>query len=1069
MSGSKRRSPPGSGRAGTGGKGRTLATPATAFAAAEKTRAELECELAAARGRIEELEDAVVRGNKEREEVCAAERRLAEVAENLPGIIFRRRLHPDGQISYEHVAGKSHARSDGIEMPVGKEISQQVFGRIHTDDRDALKSAIATSAASMAPLDLTYRKWTSDGELRWERATGRPRKAKGGDIIWDSIAVDITARKQAENELLETKQRFQAILDNIPCMVWINDEDDRYELVNREFLTGFGLTADEVIGRTNHDIFPREIADRYKINSRAVRVTGVGHAVEEPVHQFGEARTRLSVQFPLDHGDGRPASICGISTDITERKQAEEALRNSEARLRAIVDHAPVSIALKDRDGRYILYSAHSEEIMGVGAKDVLAKTSHDWAPKAVADGLAALDRAVFESGETTEWEYELPMADGPRTFLTTKFPVPDGAGNIVSVGGITADITERRRAEEALREREEWLRLVTDNVPALITYLDKEERFRFNNRFCEKWYGFSPAAMYGKSAREVFGAARYAEVRPHLVAALSGQLVHYTGVIRNKQDDPRTVDVTLVPHVADDGEVHGYIALALDVTERDATLRALRESEERLRAVIDHSPASVVLKDLDGRHVVVSSQSARVFGLTAEDVLHKTAHELLPKPLADRLVAHDRAAFESGRAVEREYELPRPDGTHTLLTIKFPVPGADGAVSGIGSSSIDITERKRAERALRESEERLRAIIDNSPASIALKDPDGRFILIGKRTEENYGVSYEEVLNRTSHELASKEEADKLAADDRAVLKTGKVVARETEIAIAGRPRVLLVVKFPVPDASGSVAAIGVVSTDITERKEAERGLAAAREELAKREKLAVLGQLTATVSHEIRNPLGTMRSSIHVIRQKLADDDPLLLRALDRIDRNVTRCDRIIDELLDFTRTRGFESQPVEIDPWLSALLDDQPVLVGLAIEYDLRAAGLIASIEGDRLRRAVINVYENACQAMADGYEPGSTAPGSRLRVSTAVCDERLEIVLADTGPGIAADVLPKIFEPLFSTKSFGVGLGLPVVRQVLEMHGGGVEVETDPGEGTRFRLWLPVSAPEGEARP
>ncbi len=103
------------------------------------------------------------------------------------------------------------------------------------------------------------------------------------------------------------------------------------------------------------------------------------------------------------------------------------------------------------------------------------------------------------------------------------------------------------------------------------------------------------------------------------------------------------------------------------------------------------------------------------------------------------------------------------------------------------------------------------------------------------------------------------------------------------------------------------------------------------------------------------------------------------------------------------------------------------------------------------------------------MADPDGPGESAPGSRLRVSTATSDDRLEITLADSGPGIAPDMLPKIFEPLFSTKSFGVGLGLPVVRQVLEMHGGGVEIETDPGEGTRFRLWLPVSAPEGEERP
>jgi signal transduction histidine kinase len=266
----------------------------------------------------------------------------------------------------------------------------------------------------------------------------------------------------------------------------------------------------------------------------------------------------------------------------------------------------------------------------------------------------------------------------------------------------------------------------------------------------------------------------------------------------------------------------------------------------------------------------------------------------------------------------------------------------------------------------------------------------------------------------------------------------------------------------------------------DITEQKRAEREvielneelerrveertseLRAAQEELLRQERLATLGRLTATVSHELRNPLGVIRISAYTLRATLGAETANAIRALERVERSVVRCDRIIDELLDFTRITGLESESVLLDDWLAAVLDEQVLPEGIVLHRDFDLPETNVAFDRDRFRRAVINVFENACQAMLGEEGLGSTSGEQVLRVRTQARSNRVEVVFEDQGPGIQEEVYERIFEPLFSTKGFGVGLGLSVVKQIMEQHGGGIEVETELGRGTTVRLWLDPEA-------
>ena len=234
----------------------------------------------------------------------------------------------------------------------------------------------------------------------------------------------------------------------------------------------------------------------------------------------------------------------------------------------------------------------------------------------------------------------------------------------------------------------------------------------------------------------------------------------------------------------------------------------------------------------------------------------------------------------------------------------------------------------------------------------------------------------------------------------------------------------------------------------------ERTRELEAAQEELVRREKLALLGQLTAVVAHELRNPLGTIQTSLYTLKQQAQGGEGRSASAIARAERNIRRCDRIIQELLDTTRNTPPELRPIELDAWLAAQLDEEPPPENVTLKTHLDSATVV-EVDEERLRRCVLNILSNAYQAVAE-----QTDGAAEVTVATTAADGRAEITIADSGKGMPEDVRQRLFEPLFSTRSFGVGLGLTVARQIIEQHGGGIEIESEENRGTTVLLWLPI---------
>jgi signal transduction histidine kinase len=244
----------------------------------------------------------------------------------------------------------------------------------------------------------------------------------------------------------------------------------------------------------------------------------------------------------------------------------------------------------------------------------------------------------------------------------------------------------------------------------------------------------------------------------------------------------------------------------------------------------------------------------------------------------------------------------------------------------------------------------------------------------------------------------------------------------------------------------------------------ERTRELEAAQKELVSKEKLAVMGTLSAMVSHEIRNPLGTIRNTIFNVKQLISKNNYAVEPELERIERNVVRCDHIIEELLDYTRLQEKVLEPVKIDPWLKELIDEQSIPEAMIVTTSFKA-DTVVHIDIESFRRAVINVTQNGIQAMTKvktgkKMKPSDELKDMRLTIESRIYQDRVEVIVEDNGEGIPQADLDKIYEPLYSTKSFGVGLGLPIVKGIMEQHLGGIEIDSQVGVGTKVTLWVPL---------
>jgi len=388
--------------------------------------------------------------------------------------------------------------------------------------------------------------------------------------------------------------------------------------------------------------------------------------------------------------------------------------------------------------------------------------------------------------------------------------------------------------------------------------------------------------------------------------------------------------------------------------------------------------------------------------------------------------------------------------------------------------------ELQDANSNLRESEERFHKMFQEHNAVMLLIDPDsGEIVDANEAACRYYGYTREQLISLSMNMINTLPKHETMGAIQQ--IKTGQKNHSEFKHYLASG-EVRDIEAYSSPIIINSQPLLFSIIHDINDRKRAEEGLAKyhnqledlvdeqthklrkAQSELLQRERLVTLGEVTATVSHELRNPLGTIKTALFSIGDSLERKEPhQAVRPLELAERSIDRCVNIIEEINSYARVKELNISEASVDDWLKAAIKEQNIPEEIFCELAL-SCGICASFDQEKLRQVTVNLIANAVHALQD-----KRSDKKRLRISTHLLGNKYEIRFSDNGIGMSDDIKEKVFEPLYSTKGFGVGLGMVIVKNIIEQHHGEISIESTRGEGTTVSLRLPISPPEREPQP
>jgi PAS domain S-box-containing protein len=480
------------------------------------------------------------------------------------------------------------------------------------------------------------------------------------------------------------------------------------------------------------------------------------------------------------------------------------------------------------------------------------------------------------------------------------------------------------------------------------------------------------------------------------------------------------------------------------------------------LLGILDALPASIFVKDSNLKFVYSNHMHCKMIGKNQDELIGFSDADFYPESDAAEFAARDRQVLFSGiESVSEEMARQENGMTMPVLTRKARFESADGAVYLIGTNS-NLTD-------IRHREHQYKALSETVPVGVA-------------QIDENLEISFSNPLFN-AYCGGDGTEADSARLIEKLQSCNASFPAQpcrfEAEVqGLGNQPCAMIVISsgwIELGDAKRSATISLIDISQMTELKrinneisrlnselaENMRKLSKAQDSLVKRGRMEQLGQLTATVAHELRNPLGAVRTSAFLLQRKLKDKGLGIEGQIERINNGIVRCDNIITQLLDFSRTSQLQCQPSDLDSWLTQVVEEEVKKLPATVEVELALGldGATVPFDPARLQRAVINMVSNAVEAMT----AGQAAPvpfNPRLCISTYMKAGFVSVRVVDNGPGIPHEVIDRIREPLFTTKSFGTGLGVPAIEQIAAQHGGRLDIKSKVGEGSSFTVWLPI---------
>jgi two-component system cell cycle sensor histidine kinase/response regulator CckA len=520
------------------------------------------------------------------------------------------------------------------------------------------------------------------------------------------------------------------------------------------------------------------------------------------------------------------------------------------------------------------------------------------------------------------------------------------------------------------------------------------------------------------------------------------------------------------------DGTLRGILATHRDISDRKRAEETLRASEERFRRMFQHSAAGMVLVSPNSCFLQVNEAFCNMLGYTESELMGKTFQNVtLPEDrpvsgeLTRRVISGETEMFH----FEKRYL--RKNGTVVWgLVSSTLIRDAQNKPIHFVTLIQDITERKRAEQALRESEEKHRILLEESPDPIFSFTPEGQYRYVNRAFASGVGKQVEEIAGRTIWDVFPKREADKRFASLTQVFRTGKEAVIEVRVPRADGDRHYLTTITPIKDTAGKVVSAICSSKEITERKRAEEERTKLQLQLAHAQKMESIGRLASGVAHDFNNLLTVINGYSGLLLQKTPLGDPWF-DGLTEIQRAGERAATLVRQLLAFSRKQALQPEILDLNATVRDLEKMLRRLVGEDVEVVVRLDPTAAPVLADRhqTEQVIMNLAVNALDAMPGGGTLTLETGQRRLEGVCGTCQQPIhpgtytELTVRDTGTGMDQHTLEHLFEPFFTTKEVGkgTGLGLSTVQGIVIQSGGHVGVESEAGEGSAFHVYLPVA--------
>ena len=879
----------------------------------------------------------------------------------------------------------------------------------------------------------------------------------------------VSELERAEEALRESEEKLRVIFESITDGIIVSDLEgqiiDENEAAVR--LQGYSDRV-EVIGRTGFEFIAEK--DRARAIENAMKAVEQGYG---PAHEYmfvdkdgREYDAEASASLLLDSA-GNTTGFISVFRDITERRRAEEELRESEERYRTVLETIEEGYYEVDLAGNLTFFNDSLCGINGYPRDEMMGMNNRQYMSDETAKVVYETFNRVYRTGEPARaFGWQVIRKDGTKSFVEASISLMSGpSGDPVGFRGFIRDIAERERAEQALKASEEKLRAMFESITDGIVVTDLQGIILDVNDVVVRMSGLSREEIIGKDGFSLIPSEDRDKVVDQGKKIVRGETgpVRMEHEISPKVGSSSTTNLILGTMHDSEGNPTGFVAIAQDFTERKKAENALRESEAKYRDLVESISDVIYSVDANGVTTYISP--------VVESVLGYTPSELIGSSFADFIYQEDlQSATEgfmntlSGNSETGEFRVVTKSGeVRWVRSSNHPVFEEDRVI-GVTGVITDITERKRAEEALRESEEKMRITFESIGDAVAVIDLEGRFVQVNEAAARMSGYTKEELVGRNVLEtIIAKKDRDKIVLDMAQTLGEGDAlgVRSYTLVNRDGREFESEFSTAVLRDSSRNIINFVGVARDVTERKRAEEERESLLHELERSN--AELQQFAHVASHDLQEPLRMVASYTQLLEKRYkgsldADADDFIAYAVD----GARRMQNLIQGLLSYSRvgSRGKPFEPTECESVF------EQALANLKLTIDESGAG----VTHDPLPRVIadetqlIQLFQNL---LANAIKfCGEEQP--RIHVSAKQDSNECLFSVSDNGIGINPEYFDRIFvifQRLHGREEYpGTGIGLSVCKRIVERHGGRIWVESQPGEGSTFHFAIPKGGEE-----